>query len=221
MPAPRSSASSAVSGGSVATAAADRRVASTQAVADVIAPHTSAASGPRNFTMRAAGAPTTSPTMPETSDRRELARTNFGVVVDDGRHERGLRDAVRLAENEDEERQREQEQVVDMAHHEDAHERAEAGGEHDHETATAADPVDRRTDEWRHDGEGRHRQHEVEGDLVARRTGRDRKEQGPREGDGHQGVGRDRERMHPSQAGERRDREGIGGPGRRPGQRTP
>ena len=41
-----------------------------------IAAHTSAASGPMNFTTNAAGAPTTRPTMPDSSDRRELALTN-------------------------------------------------------------------------------------------------------------------------------------------------
>ena len=76
MPAPRSSSASVVSGGSGATAALESFVARIVAVPDVIAAHTSAASGPTNFTISAAGAPTTRPTMPDTSDRRELARTS-------------------------------------------------------------------------------------------------------------------------------------------------
>ena len=205
-PALRSSASSASPAGSAATcvlgslAASDRLSQPAAAAA-----RTSTHSAPASLSTMAPGTAAANPEKPPRRARRRVRLDQFGVGVDDRRHEGAPGDGVGLAEHEDDEGLGEQQEAVDVPGHQQArHRPADAGPDHE-QAPPAGHPVERRAHQRADDGERRDRQQQVERDPSAGLTGRDREEQRPGERGGDERVDGRRQGVDPGEPGERPD----------------
>ena len=110
-----------------------------------------------------------------------VGRDQITTVGDERRHQRALGDGIGLVEHEDAEHLGIQQQVLDVAGHEEAQDAAaEARRRRDHALRTG-EAVDERTDERREQEERRERHEQVGDDAWTRRTDGHVEEQRTRE----------------------------------------
>ena len=144
-------------------------------------------------------------------DEREL-RVRFEQLVVGAyhrRHERGLRHGVALGHHQQQEGEGEQQERVDIADHQGAHDRAtDRRTDQDDSTATLH-AVERRPDHRGDYREGRSGEQQVESDAPPRRIGRDVEEQRTGQSHGDGGVASHHERMSAGETGERRRDEAL------------
>ena len=128
----------------------------------------------------------------------------------EGRDHGALRNRVRLLQDENRERKREQPQRIDVVDHQERRNGAAGGRADDHQATPTLGPIDRRAEQRGNDGERCHGQRQIERHAATGVVGADREEDRTGQGDGDRGIGCRPERMGASESHERRDEERLG-----------
>ena len=155
-----------------------------------------------------AGRPPTKPPTTAMIARRGVRGHELAFAADERRHERAPGDRVRLLHHEQAERQRVDQQGlgaarVHVARNEEAEQPAHRARGEDHQPPAAADPVEQRAEQRRDHGKRRHRDDQVQQDLLSRLAGRHGEEQGPGQRDGQADIAADARSVGDRKARER------------------